>query len=110
MIIERVFTISCDLCGTQHQLQPGDTGFRLTESERLGHSTESVYTWASQLNCSCGLPISFEYLVWEYPSGQYDTQEITVAGAKVKRSFNFRFSPRHFKTFKNLPAEQLIKI
>lgn len=66
----------------------------VVESEVLGTSTETFYEWDNVFSCDCGEAIGFSYLVWEYPQGCYDTQEVEIDGAAVKSHFSFAFT-RH---------------
>lgn len=110
MKVERVFSIVCEDCGKIHHFEPSRTAFSLVESEPLGQSTECLYEWSSQVNCTCGTPIGFDYHVWEYPAGMYDTQEVAISGALVKRHFVFGFGNRKLRRAKSGTSESYQKL
>lgn len=97
MIVNGTLSVECEECGKVHNIGANETDFEITSRDSRSQGQERGYTWETEFNCdgnnnTCGNHIEIECEAWEYPSGIYNDDNVTVQGATEVDRFTYDFS------------------
>ena len=86
------FSIKCNKCGTQHDFPADESDFDFEGSDERQMGAENSYSWNSSFTCECENEIEFEYGIWEYPVGAFNSDSVEIIeGTEVER-YDYDFS------------------
>lgn len=91
IIVSGNFEIECMICKNQHVFNPSDCDFQEVSREMREMGDEIEYLWQYEVDCRCESKIEFEYSIWEYPVGVYNTDHIEINGGEVIQKFDIAF-------------------
>ena len=89
-IVKGIFSFTCNECGHRHDIPD-----EFAEFHPLGANDddpEQKYGWSHSVKCLCGQHIEIDYLVWEYPIGEFSNAEIDIKGGTLIEEFDYDFS------------------
>jgi hypothetical protein len=90
-IVRGVLMVKCQSCHREHEFLPDNTGFESSETHKRGQLDETAYFWGKDVDCDCGNKINIDYKVWEYPTGDFNADDLKVNGGNVLKKFDYDF-------------------
>lgn len=91
MQVQGTFSVTCDNCGTLHDIPANEADFDTASTDERQMGVETGYSWESEFKCDCGNDIDFTYEVWEYPAGAFNMDEIKINGGTEADRYSYDF-------------------
>jgi hypothetical protein len=88
-IVSGIFSFSCNECGHRHDIPDEQAEFHRLDGDEEAEDPEHKYGWHESIKCVCGKPIEIDYVVWEYPKGEYANAEIDIEGGTLIDEFTY---------------------
>jgi len=84
LICNSYLKIKCDKCGHIISIPCNELEFENVAAEEREMGPEITHSATGEVKCpNCGNDISYEYNVWEYPVGAFNTDEVNIEGGKL---------------------------
>jgi len=91
-IANGMLSLTCDKCGTQYDFPDSDAKFEVVEINNRPMGPDKQHSWNMQFTCNkCSNEIEFEYDVWEYPEGGFETDELAITGGNEIGRYTYDF-------------------
>jgi hypothetical protein len=90
-IVRGTLMVQCESCQRQHDIHPENAAFQTSYTKKRGEGEETGYAWETVIDCGCGNSIGIDYKAWEFPTGDFNADDLKVNGAHVVKKFEFDF-------------------
>lgn len=84
-------SVKCNQCGKIHTISSDDADFENSYGSERQMGEENGYVWEHTFDCDCGNEIEIIYEVWEYPTGVFNNDNVTIEGGTLVNKFGYDF-------------------
>ena len=91
-IVRGIFSFPCNECGHRHDIPDETADFHpLDPVDENAEDAEHKYGWHYTTKCECRRLIEIDYVIWEYPQGEFSNVEIDIDGGTLVDEFTYDF-------------------
>jgi hypothetical protein len=88
-IVHGIFSFSCNECSYRHDIPDEFAEFHQLDADEISEDAEHKYGWNHSVKCVCGQTIDIDYVIWEYPAGEFSNAEIDIDGGTLIDEFTY---------------------